>query len=195
MFSIVWQSFWESKSCTSLASQWWRVSSLLVDPSASEPWNIIRKLVSAVSRIVNKSIALGLWQWFTAGLCSGVARLWNCEKCFLPKGYFTKKKKEKKLHLPLLVCIIEWCNPLTFFCFIVFLISFPVQIRWNAMIILCGSPLKQAAFCFCGVGSAITWAWIPAILTSLSLECTLAFLLFTEGRDGLMMGRRGREKR
>lgn len=43
-----------------------------------------------------------------------------------------------------------------------------------------GSPLQQTAFCFCGVGSAITRAWIPVILTSLILECTLAFLCFTE---------------
>lgn len=37
MFLTEWRSFLESKSCTSLVSQWWEVSSLLVDPSASEP--------------------------------------------------------------------------------------------------------------------------------------------------------------
>lgn len=52
--------------------------------------------------------------------------------------------------------------------------------RGNAPVILYGSPLQQTAFCFCGVGSAITRARIPVILTSLILECTLAFLCFTE---------------
>lgn len=49
MFLIVWQSFLESKSCTSLASQWWRVSPL-TDSSTSQPENVHTRAHSCIVR-------------------------------------------------------------------------------------------------------------------------------------------------